>query len=104
MDLDCIDRQVVCVVQGEIDIATAHHLRSAGLDAMDEHHPRLILDLSQVTFMDCAGLSVLVLLRNEATARGGQMTLTGTPGNVARLLRLGKLDSAFGLADADASS
>ena len=101
MDLQCnstcVDRHAVCVVEGEIDLASAEEFQRKALDAMDSHGPTLTLELSGVTFMDCAGLSVLVFVRAEATARGGHVTLTGPSEMISRLLRLGGLDVSFGL-------
>ena len=88
----------MCVAEGEVDLATAEEFRRRALDAMDGHGPTLTLDLSRVTFMDCSGLNALVLLRAEAIARGGHVTLTGPSTGVCRLLRLSGLDVSFGLA------
>ncbi len=101
MDLQCnstcVERHAVCVVEGDIDLASAKEFQRKALDAMDRHGPTLTLDLSRVTFMDCAGLSVLVFVRTEASARGGHMTLTGPSDMICRLLRLSGLDVSFGL-------
>ena len=93
----CLERHAVCVVEGEIDVASADEFQLRALDSMNGHGPTLTLDLSRVTFMDCAGLSVLVYLRTEATARGGHVTLTGLSETISRLLRLSRLDVSFGL-------
>ena len=45
--------------------------------------------------MDCTGLGVLIFLRTEARARGGHITLTGTPVKVSKLLELTGLQSLF---------
>lgn len=93
----CVARHAVCVVEGDIDLASAKEFQRKVLDAMDRHGPALTLDLSRVTFMDCAGLSVLVFVRAEASARGGHMALTGRSDMICRLLRLSGLDVSFGL-------
>jgi anti-anti-sigma factor len=94
---ECVEPHALCIVEGEVDLATAGEFRRAAVLAMDEHGPALTLDLSHVSFMDCAGLSALVLVRKQATARGGHVTLTGPPDVVSRLLRLVGLDTVFGL-------
>ena len=99
MDLTCTDECIgghaVCVLSGEIDLSTAGEFRRAAIDAMDRHGAALTLDLSQVTFMDCTGVGVLIFLRAEARARGGHITLPGTPLRVSQLLELTGLQSLF---------
>ena len=92
---DCAIGHAVCVLDGEIDLATADEFRRKALESMDQFGPRLTLDLSGVTFMDVTGLSVLIYVRREAEARGGHITLGGTPQAVSYVLRLCGLESAF---------
>ncbi|MEU8927995.1 STAS domain-containing protein [Kitasatospora sp. NPDC048545] len=81
--------QVPFVVRagGEIDLDTAPYLRRA-LAAALESHREVVLDLSEVTFMDCAGLSALVRARNQADRCGGRLILRGAGRSVVRLLKL----------------
>ncbi|MFF8772489.1 STAS domain-containing protein [Kitasatospora sp. NPDC015120] len=72
---------------GEIDIATAPRLGRRLAAALGAHR-EVVLDLSEVTFMDCSGLRVLVQARNRADRYGGRLVLRGARGPVARLLRL----------------
>ncbi|MEU9079558.1 STAS domain-containing protein [Kitasatospora sp. NPDC004745] len=72
---------------GEIDLDTAPSLRRA-LAAALESHREVVLDLSEVTFMDCAGLGALVRARNQADRCGGRLSLRGARHRVARLLEL----------------
>ncbi|MDH6129055.1 STAS domain-containing protein [Kitasatospora sp. GP82] len=81
--------QVPFVVRagGEIDLDTAPSLRRA-LAAALESHWEVVLDLSEVTFMDCAGLSALVRARNQADRFGARLVLRGAGECVVRLLKL----------------
>lgn len=76
---------------GEIDIDTAPALGLALLAALRTHR-EVTLDLSEVTFMDCAGLRELVDARNQADRRGSNLILRGAGAPVLRLLRLTGLD------------
>lgn len=91
----CFDTHAVCVLKGELDLATVGRFRRAAIDTMNENGPALTLDVSGVTFMDCASLSMIIALHREARVRGGHVTLTGTPPSVWRLLRLTKLDTVM---------
>ena len=62
---------LVVGVSGEIDIASASKLREELLSALHRHGARLALDLGGVTFMDCAGVNVLLAARRHARLDGG---------------------------------
>ncbi|WP_051836851.1 STAS domain-containing protein [Streptomyces sp. NRRL WC-3742] len=76
--------------RGEIDLDTAPRLRRELERALSEHHV-VVLDLSQVTFMDCAGLGALVQARNRADHSGRRLVVHGISRPVARLLTLAGL-------------
>ena len=48
------DDGTVVVVSGEVDVCTEASLQQALLRIMREHGARLLLDVSGVSFMDCA--------------------------------------------------
>jgi anti-anti-sigma factor len=43
-------------IEGEIDVCVADRVQQLLLRIMRMHGPRLLLDLSAVSFIDCAGL------------------------------------------------
>ncbi|MFH9352183.1 STAS domain-containing protein [Kitasatospora sp. NPDC017646] len=77
----------VVTAHGEIDLDTAPHLRREISRALAEHQ-EVVLDLSEVTFMDCSGLGVLVRARNQADRSGRRLVLRGIGRPVTRLLEL----------------
>ncbi|QEV03270.1 STAS domain-containing protein [Streptomyces viridifaciens] len=72
---------------GEIDFDTAPHLQRELSRALVEHQ-EVVLDLSEVTFMDCSGLGVLVRARNQADRSGRRLVLRGIGRPVDRILKL----------------
>lgn len=68
-------RGVVLALAGELDAITAPDLAEQ-LDALAaEACPRVLLELSGLTFVDSAGVSVLVKAKHEAEASGRQLIL-----------------------------
>ncbi|MFI1105160.1 STAS domain-containing protein [Streptomyces melanogenes] len=87
----------VVTLQGEIDILTAPRL-TAHLDALTaDPHPDLLLDLRPVTFIDCAGLSVLCRARNRARGRHGRLRLVTDSALFLRVLHCTGLTGFFDL-------
>jgi anti-sigma B factor antagonist len=73
---------------GEIDIAAVNELRPTWLALADTGRPVVVVDLCDVTFMDVAGVGLLVALRNRQLAHGGRVHLRQVPAQVTRVLQL----------------
>ena len=79
---------IVVAVSGEVDVCTEGPLRQALLRIIRERGARLLLDVSDVSFMDCAGLRALLTVRRRAELRGGCMRLIVTSAAVHRIIEL----------------
>ena len=78
------DDATVILVRGEIDMTTCERLR----DVIEPHlgpQQDIVLDLSQVEFMDSSSLHVLEEARGKLTSDGGSLILRN-PSRAARLL------------------
>ncbi|MBM3320682.1 MAG: STAS domain-containing protein [Candidatus Eisenbacteria bacterium] len=63
---------------------------------------RVVLDLSELEFVDSSGLGVFVRIMKEARARGGDVRLAGAANEVRKVLELTRLNRVFDCAeDAD---
>jgi anti-anti-sigma factor len=82
------NRYTIVRVGGEIDISIADPLQEGLLRIMRAHTARLLLDLSGVSFMDCAGVQALALTRRRAELRGGSMQLIAESSAVRRIINL----------------
>lgn len=65
-------------VGGEIDLESGPRLHDQLCSVMRAHGPRLTVDLTGVTFIDCAGLRALLASRRAAQDLGGWMRLAET--------------------------
>ncbi|WP_448332740.1 STAS domain-containing protein [Streptomyces sp. DSM 41534] len=85
----------VAEIAGELDIFAAGRI-VARLDSLVQARcPDLMLDLRPVTFLDCAGLSLLCRLRNRVLERDGRLRLVIDDPRFVRLLRMVRLEDAF---------
>ena len=82
------DDGIVVAVSGEVDVCTEALLQQALLRIMDEHGARLLLDVSGVSFMDCAGLRALLTTRRRAELHGGFIRLIAVSRAVRRIIEL----------------
>jgi anti-sigma B factor antagonist len=59
---------------------------------MEAEPPRLVVDLSDVGFVDSAGIGLLVTAHRRAEQSGGRLVLTGVNDVVAHVLALTRTD------------
>ena len=81
------------VLDGEIDIATAPAIRRILLAAISGGNVHLAVNMSGVTFIDAAGIGVLVAAANRARQAGGGLSLLAPSRQVRRLLDVLHLDA-----------
>jgi len=89
---------LVVKVSGEIDIASGPKLREELLGVMRQYGARLELDLRGVTFMDCAGINVLLAARGRARLEGGSVRVLRASRRARKVLMLTGLLQEFALA------
>ncbi len=82
------DGGTIVAISGEVDVCTEAPLQQALLQIIRERGARLMLDLSGVSFMDCAGLRALLATRRRAELRGGCMRLIAASAAVRRIIEL----------------
>lgn len=85
----------VVVTPPEVDITNAPGLRGALLEAAAVSPRTLIVDLSQTTFCDTAGIHALVSAHKQAQADGGELRLVIATPTVMRILTITGLDNVI---------
>lgn len=91
-------------IEGEIDVCVADQLQELLLRIMRAHGPRLLLDLSAVSFMDCAGLRALVLTARRAELCGWSMHLIATSAMTRKITALTGMEDALPVRYQDGNS
>lgn len=89
--------QLVIEIRGEIDIQSAPGLRDELLRVIRRYGAQLALDLAGVTFMDCAGLNVLLATRRRAQLEEGSVRIVRASPRVLRMISLLGLERVFAL-------
>ncbi len=85
---------------GRLDAFQAAPLREILDGHLEVGKTRIIVDLSDVEFVDSAGLAALVKSMKEARERGGDLRLVSpTNENALRVFELSRFDKIFTMAD-----
>ena len=89
---------LVVTVRGEIDLHNSPELRTELMDLLAKHGPRrLVLNLSQVPYMDSSAIAVLVETLQKVRKTGGAIYLTNLQPRVKGLLEIARLGTIFKL-------
>ena len=79
----------ILTVRGELDAYSAATLDAAFDEALADGAQQLVLDLTEVGFMDSAGLHVLFAVQREISSRDGALAIVaGDAPQVRRLLEV----------------
>ncbi|HEY6449516.1 MAG TPA: STAS domain-containing protein [Candidatus Cybelea sp.] len=80
---------------GSLDLATAPTVRAALSEAAEQSSHDLIVDLTQLEFLDSTGLGVLIGAHRRTIERGGSFRLIVSDGPISRLLNITGLITVF---------
>jgi anti-sigma B factor antagonist len=90
---------VVVSLAGEVDADNVSKVRKCLEEAVETHGPRLVVDMSSLTFIDTTGLGMLVRQLATLQDRDGTMALVAPDGQVLRRLRRTNLAPLFPIYD-----
>jgi anti-sigma B factor antagonist len=82
-------------VKGEIHVSTAPAFAARLDDAISGEATAVVLDLTEVEFIDSTGLTVLLNGLRSITLRGGRLALALSNPTVLRLFEITRMDSTF---------
>src|SRR5580700_11687582 len=86
---------LVFKLRGSLDLATAPTVRAALSEATEKGSHNLIVDLTQLEFLDSTGLGVLIGAHRRAAEHGGSFRLIVNNGPISRLLNITGLIAVF---------
>ena len=88
------------VLRGDLDVSTSPKLNAALSDARVRQCHTLIVDLSELAFMDSTGLSAVLVAEMHARTRGQRFAVVRGPRHVQELFRLTGVDHFLEVIDA----
>ena len=93
-DVDEDETRCVVTLHGDIDFNLAPDVRALLLDCV-ERGRELCLDMSEVTYLDSAGIACLLETQYAASAKGVSFSLADVGDRVMRTFGLARLDRGF---------
>lgn len=91
-------------MSGDIDINTSPDVKKSFDDAVNEKKEKVLINLSDVGYVDSSGLATLVEVLKNLRSYGGKLKLSNLSEKVKGLFEITKLDKLFDIeADEDAA-
>jgi anti-sigma B factor antagonist len=89
------EQRHVVAVTGEIDLFTAPELKTVLSEAVEAGRTRIVVDLSETSFLDSTALGVLIGAVKRLRSRNGVLTIVNTDANIAKTFEITGLDQIF---------
>jgi anti-sigma B factor antagonist len=89
------EQRHVVAVAGEIDLFTAPELKAVLSEAVEAGRTRIVVDLTETTFLDSTALGVLIGAVKRLRSRDGVLTIVNTDANIAKTFEITGLDQIF---------
>lgn len=89
------DGKATVRIRGELDIATADQAYAYLRDVVDSQDGPVMMNLSELSFCDAAGLGVLARVAGHARRAGRSLKLIAARPSLLRIMRITGMDEAF---------
>ena len=86
---------VVVDAVGEIDLESSPHFQRSLLFILDDKPKRVIINLSDVTYMDSSGVASLVKVLSNTRKNGLELYLVGMAERIRSLFEITRLETVF---------
>ena len=88
-------RPVIVAPEGEIDLNSSGLVKEQLEPVIADKRPRVILDLSGVSYIDSSGLAVFIEAMQRVQSYGGAFVLCGLRESVSHIFNIAQLDQVF---------
>ena len=89
------DGWAVVAVAGEVDVATAPRLREQLIELVNNGRHHIVVDLSEVEFLDSTGLGVLVGALKRVRTNNGELALVCSEPRILKVFEITGLTKVF---------
>lgn len=93
------DRNVTVQLAGEIDIKCSGKIKNKFKEIYENKPGTLVVDMTEVTFMDSSGLAVLVGALQQSLTNDSKLKLAGLTKDVRSIFEICRLETIFDIFD-----
>lgn len=92
---DLTPGEITLIITGQLDFMVRKDFQAAIQEALTTEPTHLILNLSQVSFIDCAAVGILVGAKQDPANAQITLSLRTAPGRVSDVLKFLNVDKIF---------
>jgi len=93
-DMKCGNALIIRPLEARLDAAAAPHFKASVVTMMEAGEETILLDLSEVDFIDSSGLGALVSLLKRMSPVG-KLAVCGLRSSAFNMFRLTRMDKVF---------
>ena len=94
----------ICYLDGEININSSPDIKKSIDKLIAKKAPKIIVNLSKVSYVDSSGLATLVEILKNMRVYGGRLRLTNMAPKIKSLFEITKLEKLFEIMADDATA
>jgi len=87
----------VCYIKGEVNINTVSALKESFKTLLDGDSKKVVLNMSEVDYIDSLGLATLIKFYRDLEENGGGLALSNITPKIGSIFRITKVDKALNL-------
>lgn len=84
-------------LKGEIDIFNSREVRERIMNFYFEKRTDIVLDFTDVNFIDSTGLGILIAIEKEAETDGNKVWIENVDPKIKKIFIITELDKVFGV-------
>jgi anti-sigma B factor antagonist len=97
VDVSDVGGKRVVQISGEVDLRTSPQLRERLIESAQRNQGDLLVDLSQVPYMDSSGVGTMVFVKREVERQGDRLVLIGLQPRVRSVFEITNLEKFFNI-------
>ncbi|MCS7229691.1 MAG: anti-sigma factor antagonist [Candidatus Kryptonium sp.] len=86
---------VIVKLKGELDVASSIYVREVFKNLLDKGKVNIIIDFSDVTFIDSSGLGIIVVAYRSVKEKGGTIKFANVSQRIKKLFEITKTEKHF---------
>ena len=90
-----IDDGVLLAIAGRIDFSNSASLHRELDQHLSQQHPRVVMDLTDLTYMDSSGVAAMVQALQTQTGNNGKLVLCNLEPRVEGIFTIARLTTIF---------
>ncbi len=85
----------IIALHGDVDLFTTPELKQVLAECIESGRVRIVVDLTETTFLDSTALGVLIGAVKRVRSHGGELALVNVDENIAKTFEITGLDQIF---------